>query len=119
MISSFTLVDIPAVLGDVLKIAARQLPRTTVRFMNLGVSDAVLKVQECATEGGSYTDISGATITVKPGGEADMTVITKLGFLKVVGSGNTYGKLDIVYRGAALFGNVDMLVIGKRGFTTD
>jgi len=117
---SFTLLDIPVAAANVLKLRADKLPRATFRFMNLGLANAVLKIQESDDANTGFVDISGATQTIKPGGEADISVVSHKAYLMVVGSGGTYGKLDVFYRGAAiLYGNLDMMVIGKTGFTTD
>jgi len=113
---SYSSLAIPAALNSkILKMKSDKVAKATFRFRNMGSNDAVLKMQE-SSDDSTYADISGATATVKPGGIQDINAISHKPFQLLLGSGDTYCKVDIMYEGFVLFGNIDILVVGRKAF---
>jgi hypothetical protein len=113
---SYSSLAIPAAANSkILKMKSEKVARVAIKLRNLGSNDAVLKVRE-SEEDSTYADISGATVTVKPGGVADLNYISHKPFQLITGSGDTYCKADIAYEGSVLFGNIDMIITGRKAF---
>ncbi len=109
---SFQSIRVPQSQGAVLRYKQQKAAVTTLKIRNEGANDLNLKLQD-SEDGASFSDIGGATKTVKAGGRGDLTVVPNKPYLQIVAGGDTYMKLDIAYEGLFLEGNIDLLVFSE------
>jgi hypothetical protein len=81
-------------------------------------------IQE-SNDGASWSTLSNASsFDVAVGGQKVVTVLTQKPYLRIVGqgkSGNQGGtvKIDVTHNGIQYFGQMDIDVVGKSGYTAD
>lgn len=64
----------------------------------------------------------GSFISVKPGGQQVVNVLSQKRYIKITGkgvNGSGYARLDAMYNGIQYHGQIDEDVIGKSGFSKD
>ena len=79
----------PASAGAVVKLFMEKRSTLQIKFINNGKNDLTVKIQD-SPDGSSYTDVSGISYTIVPGGSVVGSAnIDK--YFQIVASGNTEG----------------------------
>jgi hypothetical protein len=87
-------------------------------------NSCTFSIQE-STDGATWTSLSGASsFAVGAGAQVIRTVLSQKPYLRIVGqgtSGNAGGKvkIDVTHNGIQYFGQMDIDVVGKSGYTQD
>ncbi len=87
-------------------------------------NSCTFSIQE-STDGATWTSLSGASsFAVGAGAQVVRTVLSQKPYLRIVGqgtSGNQGGKvkIDITHNGIQYYGQMDIDVVGKSGYTAD